>query len=801
MLELHNICKNYNSKTSKQVCALNDVNITLGNTGMVFILGKSGSGKSTLLNLIGGLDAPTSGTITVDGVDTAQFSDADFECYRNDYVGFVFQEFNLLSDLTVRENIALAVQLSAGSDVDGKAVAALEQVGLDKKYLDRYVNELSGGEKQRIAIARSIVKDSKLILADEPTGNLDSVNGENIWNILKRLSASKLVVVVSHDGDSAEKYADRIIRIADGAIVSDSGAATTSARRAKAKFSRKNLSLGVRLKLGLLSMRKHMFKTVSSLVVCVFSLLAFIVTYMCASYSDIKVAARFTQANDVPFVLMEARNMYDYEAVVKDKAFKYLDGNVPYIMDQVVTSKSQLLDMGFVFVGEALEPTQYSYYIMSDVLEQMIADRCYVVNDGVAVLIDGNGVDTQSLVGKQVFSARDLQPEQADETTPVLAGIIDSSTLPDSVQDYIPDRFYSEQCAMDEISRTSMLFNVRSLREMALQWNGGDKYTGKFAIRSTDNCKVLLQNGAFVDFDLLRLKDDEIVLSYEMYATVFDCLPKTDYVNSYLTEVRKIPEHTGETVQLKFYDAETGKVTADLGTVKIVGVSFVNNVNVQEDSDAQNLNIYVSPQLIKQLSYKFHYGSSVLVNVRDAFNVATLFANLGKSNVALLCAGKVDYTDGSPSVDCMEVLGEFASLTEILSAVGGILGIALVVILCFVMVHLVSFRIVDRKHDIGVLSALGTSRKDIAFIFATETVLVAIVAFVLALALAFGFAAVFNHLYCANIVQSFTLLAVDWLTALVSVGVTFVIMFIAAIIPLHKLTRLKPIDAIRDINN
>ena len=220
MLEALHLTKIYKTKGGTDVKALDDVSIVFPEKGMVFLLGKSGSGKSTLLNVCGGLDAPTDGTILVKGKSSNKFSQSDFDSYRNTYVGFIFQEYNILNEFTVEDNIALALELQ-GKPKDKKVIAdLLEQVELTG-YAKRKPNTLSGGQKQRIAIARALVKSPEIIMADEPTGALDSATGKQVFDTLKKLSKEKLVIVVSHDRDFAEMYGDRIIELKDGKILSD----------------------------------------------------------------------------------------------------------------------------------------------------------------------------------------------------------------------------------------------------------------------------------------------------------------------------------------------------------------------------------------------------------------------------------------------------------------------------------------------------------------------------------------------------------------------------------------------------
>ncbi len=220
MLETKGLYKVYKPKKGVPVTALQDVNIRFPDKGMVFLLGKSGSGKSTLLNVLGGLDRYDRGEIIIKGVSSRDFRQKHFDSYRNTYVGFIFQEYNILEDFTVGANIALALQLQGKKATDEAINEILCAVDLEG-YGARRPGELSGGQKQRVAIARALVKSPEIIMADEPTGALDSVTGRQVLETLKKLSSDRLVIVVSHDRDFAERYADRIIELADGAVIRD----------------------------------------------------------------------------------------------------------------------------------------------------------------------------------------------------------------------------------------------------------------------------------------------------------------------------------------------------------------------------------------------------------------------------------------------------------------------------------------------------------------------------------------------------------------------------------------------------
>lgn len=220
MLETKDLCKTYKPKKGVQVNAVDHVSLRFPETGMVFLLGKSGSGKSTMLNLLGGLDSYDGGEIIIKGISSKDFTQQRFDSYRNTYVGFIFQEYNVLEEFTVGANIALAIELQGKTATDEQINAILRDVDLDG-YGSRKPNELSGGQKQRVAIARALVKNPEIIMADEPTGALDSNTGRQVLDTLKKLSQQKLVIIVSHDREYAEQYADRIIELADGKVIRD----------------------------------------------------------------------------------------------------------------------------------------------------------------------------------------------------------------------------------------------------------------------------------------------------------------------------------------------------------------------------------------------------------------------------------------------------------------------------------------------------------------------------------------------------------------------------------------------------
>lgn len=219
MIKIKNLSKFYSLGRQGVVKALDGVSFSLPNKGMIFVVGKSGSGKSTFLNLLGGLDNITDGEIDFGGNCLSKMNEVSLNKYRNSCVGFIFQDYCLIDKMTVYENVELSLSLQNKSDPN-LVNSIIEKVDL-KGFENRPISKLSGGQKQRVAIARALIKKPKMLLADEPTGNLDSKTSTQILELLKKISEENLVVIVSHNMDDAEKYGDRIIELSDGKVIRD----------------------------------------------------------------------------------------------------------------------------------------------------------------------------------------------------------------------------------------------------------------------------------------------------------------------------------------------------------------------------------------------------------------------------------------------------------------------------------------------------------------------------------------------------------------------------------------------------
>ncbi len=261
VLELKHI-KKYYHVGGTLTKAQDDVSVAFRKQEFVAILGPSGSGKTTMLNIIGGLDRYDSGDLVIKGKSTKDFKDADWDAYRNNSVGFIFQSYNLISHLSIMENVEMGMTLSGvpAAEKQKRAENALIRVGL-KDHMHKQPSQLSGGQMQRVAIARAIANDPEILLADEPTGALDSQTSEEIMQLIKELSKERLVIMVTHNPDLAHKYADRVIEFADGQIKHDSNPHVESEKQDGFKLNHTKMSYWTALKLSATNIRTKKGRT------------------------------------------------------------------------------------------------------------------------------------------------------------------------------------------------------------------------------------------------------------------------------------------------------------------------------------------------------------------------------------------------------------------------------------------------------------------------------------------------------------------------------------------------------------
>ena len=398
MIELKNIVKNYKSKKGRKTKALDNVSLQFESRGMTFILGKSGSGKSTLLNILGGLDKYDEGEMIILGKSSKDFTQADFDSYRNTYVGFIFQEFNILEDYDVYENISLALELQHQSVDDAKIDELLEKLDL-KNLKFRKINELSGGQKQRVAIARALIKNPKIILADEPTGNLDSETGKEVMNLLKEISKEKLVIIVSHDEEFANKYGDRIIEIKDGKVIKDSKEVKLKESENTYKIFKSHLPLKRGFKLGIGSLKHKKIKLFFTVFLTIITLGFLSCTDTLSDYSADREHAKKLAKENEEFVQIE----------------NYHISNDEYMSKLLLTIDDKTMEKIKEINGEGFEVYRFYGMPYGDSLPSQILHLKYEVNNysnnDYAELVVTNDVKqilNENIIGKSTLKGNEI---------------------------------------------------------------------------------------------------------------------------------------------------------------------------------------------------------------------------------------------------------------------------------------------------------------------------------------------------------------------------------------------------------
>lgn len=320
MIECKNISKKYNLKKENEVEALKSLDLVLPDKGMVFLVGESGSGKTTLLNIMSSIEKPSSGELIVDGKTLSGLKENKLDKYRNEDIGIIFQNYNLLQDETVASNINLALELQGRKKfLKSKYIVdeVLEKVGLNG-YGDRKITQLSGGQQQRVAIARALIKSPKIIFADEPTGNLDSETSESIMELFKDLSDSRLVVIVCHDLDLANKYADRIITLKDGSIekdevIRDKPTDETGITQQEEKKKAKHLSIARQLKFAFKNLWAIKFRLIVVIVLLGISIAAAGVGGLTSRYDRQDTRAKAYYNSGLGSLLIREQGIYELD--------------------------------------------------------------------------------------------------------------------------------------------------------------------------------------------------------------------------------------------------------------------------------------------------------------------------------------------------------------------------------------------------------------------------------------------------------------------------------------------------------
>ena len=774
-MRVQNICKTYQTQTGEQVQALKGVSFDLPSTGVVAILGKSGSGKSTLLNILSGLDRFDSGDIECFGKNMKDFSHKELDYYRNSCVGFVFQEYHLIPELDVGDNIALALQLQGQAGAKEKIRAVLKQVDLEG-YEKRNIEELSGGQKQRVAIARALVKNPKIIFADEPTGALDSHTGESILQILKEVSQEKLVILVTHDREFAEKYGDRVIELADGLVIRDSGASYHSTEAEKEmKLRKSRMPIKSALKIGCSNFKYHPIRLISTVVLSVIAFLIlgvslitstvtysdFIYDYLCArnvtssilmKYED-EMQSRFSQEERATIQQKFQTDIVPirYKDILLDDHDEVSDA-LPYMIAQVSEESLAYLRMPY----EGHLPAAGNEIAISKALADALgADSSLETKLNihgteylVTAIIDTGEDSSDDLSLQNALFVYDVNlfDQGADMTfdSPCELHIIEG--YPISISKIIKDTDFVQKYVLNEESSgiclpISMIPAVISSVSCTIEYN--DSYLRTY--------------GQLFDALLREEADTEDLQS--AYLSTFEKLIKEYGLNPDFRYPFKSPLY-GFTYQVPvdgFYFQDNPEANSPAQELILHGHIFDEIRSVTEGQ----CDIILVPV---NEGIKEYLNKDAAILVVDPI-VSELYARA--NNIAV-----------------------FAEIAEVLSMIFAVFSALL-------LVSFISQSLSDKTKTIGILRAFGSDNPGILQIFLLEGLTIGLSVFLVSCASLFGVCEILNTLFADFIGFDVTFWRMD-----ISVGcclflLSIVFSFIGCVIPIIKLIRLHPTEIIR----
>lgn len=739
MLELKNVSKVYHSKKSEDTTALENVSLKFPSHGMIFILGKSGSGKSTLLNILGGLDVPSTGSILFSHKDITKFSSNEYDSYRNSVIGFVFQDFLVLEEYNVYENVSLALELQGKND-EKKVLEILKKVDLDR-YDKRKMNELSGGQKQRVAIARALVKDPKIILADEPTGNLDHDSGEHIFKILKEISQNELVIVVSHDEEAAKKYGDRIIKLAYGKVVEDTGSEVEEKPK-EILLVKSKLPFRHMIKMAFRNLTIKPFKLVLTLIIMAIALVFFGITMNLFTFDDVSFVMQTMKENQA-----YQYDIYKYGGLntvsLNEEDFKYLESLTEVPIHKAYRFDSALAMLSFSY-GENEEVSNPFYVIQPQISYFIeIADSSLLENLWGRVPLENHEIVIHRYLADYIlkygvldFSGNLYKPESYDalvndekllklgNLAVKIVGIVkdDREIYEESIlngeftspalqsyylyEDYVPkgneiyvkDFSYFETMKYSDQTILKNMYianNTYITQEIDLFAKDGS-IIGKNGVNALES---LQKDEVVLSVDFLKKIDPVFSENYEKNLLNSDIL--VAYIEDYLQN-EQIP------TDWLLYSSLTNKKEFSL---KVVGVSL-NSIS------------YISPLLLEDQENYTSKVSYVRVVQKDYEKMQNVFKNLS----FVIHSDQKDYYVLDTPFDAITTVINIYFVLRYL-----ILGLACVFLLftLLLFINYITTSISYAKKEIGILRSLGTSERDVRKIFICESLLLSLGSYII----------------------------------------------------------------------
>lgn len=854
MLKLVNIKKEY-VMSSETVHALKGINLTFRAHEFVSILGPSGCGKTTLLNIIGGLDRYTSGDLIINGVSTKKYKDKDFDTYRNHKIGFVFQNYNLISHLNVLSNVELSLTLAGAkkSERRKKALEVLEKVGL-KDQIYKKPNQMSGGQMQRVAIARALINDPEIILLDEPTGALDSKTSVEIMELLKEIASDKLIIMVTHNPELAEKYSTRIVNLLDGKVTHDSNPYKKEEKKVSQKPNNKtSMSFLTALKLSLnnlLTKKGRTFLTAfaGSIgiigIALILSLSNGVQNYINKIEEDTLSSYPITIERDsVDFASLLEEIMKMTQDNDEGEAGKITSQNIMNDMLETMTSDktSNNLEEFKKYLEEdtgiknLASNIQYSYPLTINVYNEDINDEIIRVNPNEIVSKMGLSEAyemSSNFMSSSYMSSNDVWQELYDNKDLL-------NTQFEVVEGKLPTKYNEVVLVVDENEKISdyALYTLGYLEQDELIDNMNKMLKGEKVSASKeqtydyedfigDTFKLVLntdyyekENGIWIDKsddeaylkDMLEKKEDlTIVGIIKPTSSTNTVLPYggigyTVDLTKHVVEEIQNEEIIKDQLENKETNIFTGTEFGENQEFSLDSLSTEAREYLMNLTEEERLEYYEKYQNYNEATYETNLETLGYVDLDNPSMISIYAEDFdSKEQISDLIN---DYNNEQQNNNNEENIINYTDLVGLMmSSVKRIINMISYVLIAFVAVSLIVssimigiityISVLERTKEIGILRSLGASKKDISRVFNAETFIIGLTSGLIGIIITILITIPAN-IIVENVANIENIASLPALGAIILIAISMILTIIAGLIPSRIASKKDPVEALR----
>ena len=766
MLEIKNISKSYVTGTFTQK-ALDNFSLKFRREEFVSILGQSGSGKTTLLNIIGGLDKYDEGDLIINDKSTKSFKEKDWDAYRNNCIGFIFQNYNLITHISILENIEMGMTLSGvgSKEKREKALEALKKVGLEE-HAHKKPNQLSGGQMQRVAIARALATDPDIILADEPTGALDSKTSQQIMKLIKEISKDKLVIMVTHNRQLAEEYSTRIVELKDGKLISDSNPIKKVEKDAETFSIRKTaMSFLTALKLSFNNIKTKKGRTA--------------LTAFASSIGIIGIALILSLSNGFKIEIdnFEKDSLSEAPIIISQQSMKLDEETILKMQDQHQSAEKY--------------PDSKKVYVLDDVMESMTHTN--VITKEYIDYIKKIDKKTVSGISYQKSTCLNIINQSKDGYN-----LVNNTIMGMSTWTLLPSKMNNKDSGVVE-NNYDILAGKIDEREpgLILQLDSRNQIY-------SSTLKQLGLSGEEVSFDDILNKELKVIpndIYYNQHGEYF--IPNTDYESLYNNE---------KSITIKVQAIIRGKKEKEVLT-STTGIAYTNalvDLVIKNNKDSA----IVKAQQDKDYNIltKEPFDETSFTNTKE-----TVLGYLGAESVPVavyiypnsfeskdsITTYLDKYNDGKEEKDEIRYV-DMASMISALS--GNIMDAITIVLIAFssislvvssIMIGIITYiSVLERTKEIGILRALGARKKDIKRVFNAETFIIGIFSGILGIAIA-RILIVPTNIIIENASQLSNVAKLNPIHAIILITVSVTLTILGGLIPASMASKKNPVEALR----